>query len=131
MSKLFDQAEEQVNGDIEKENKQTEMLMNQRESLEGAKAVGAECASMANDIKVNLKGQGERLANANNNLFQLQKDTNMSSKLLDLISMQRRRNKYVLWLVYGLMTMLCLAIMYKTFGWMLPSFSSDEAQVKP
>lgn len=125
MSKLFDQAEEKINGDLE--NKQTEMLMTQRQSLEGAKAIGEDCVSLASDIKVNLKGQGERLENANNNLFQLQKDVNFSSKLLDLISMQRRRNKYVLWLVYSLMTILCLAVMYKTFGWMLPSLESSDA----
>ena len=63
------------------------MLMMQRESLEEAKAVGHECNKMASDIKVNLKGQGEVLINANNNIFQIKKDTNYSSKLLDLIAM--------------------------------------------
>lgn len=105
--------------------------MMQRESLEGAKAVGMECTKMANDIKCNLKGQGEILTNANNNIFQLQKDANYSGKLLDLIHMQRRRNKYVLWLVYALMSILCLAVMYNTFGFLIPSLTEEsEATVK-
>ena len=60
MSKLFDQAEEKINGDVE--NKQTEMLMTQRKSLDGVKSVGDECESMACEIKSNLKGQGERIS---------------------------------------------------------------------
>ena len=85
---------------------------------------------MASDIKVNLKGQGEVLINANNNIFQIKKDTRYADKLLDLIQMQRRRNKYVLWLVYAFMGMLCLAVMYKSFGFLIPSLEDDEATVK-
>lgn len=69
MSKLFDQAEEKINGDIE--DRQADMLMQQRESLKGAKAIGEECVTLASEVKCNLKGQGEQLESAHRNLFQL------------------------------------------------------------
>lgn len=61
------------------------------------------------------------------NLLSIQKDSATSHKLLMLIEQQRKRNKYVLWFVYGLMALACLGILYSLFGWMIPSFSSGDS----
>jgi len=56
----------------------------------------------------------------------IQKDADVSGKLLTLIKMQRQRNKFVLWFVYFLLSMLCFFILYETFGWMIPSGGSTS-----
>lgn len=48
-------------------------LMRQKQQLDDAKAVGYACEDMANDIKVNLKGQGDRMQNHTlRNLYDIQ-----------------------------------------------------------
>ena len=80
---------------------------------------------MAGDIKVNLKGQSDKMQNRTlKNLFDIQDQAGISGKLLDAIQQQRARNKYVLYGVYGVLSLLVLFVMYQMFGFLLPSFSA-------
>ena len=65
-----------------------------------------------------------------NNLFDIQKETSVSGRLLAAIERQRAKNKYILWAVYALLGALVLFILYQMFGWMLPSFSSGDSDGK-
>ena len=65
------------------------------------------------------------------NLFSIQKDSNTSQKLLAIIERQRKKNKYILWFVYFLLTLTCIGILHSLFGWMIPSFGSDSPQEAP
>ncbi len=81
--------------------------------LEDAKHVGYACEDMATDIKVNLAGQRERMQNKTlKNLMDIQDDASIGSKLVNAIKVQRSRNKYVLWGVYG--TLAIVASVYCT-----------------
>ena len=95
------------------EQRQTNGLMRQRMQLEEAKETGYAAQDMANDIKVNLAGQHEQLrGRVLGNLFDIQKETSISGRLLLAIERQRSRNKYVLWAVYGLIGLVILFILY-------------------
>ena len=109
------------------EQRTSNQLMRQRAQLDDAKHVGYAVDDLANDIKVNLKGQSQKMEQSTmKNLFTIQKDSATSQKLLHLIEKQRKRNKYILWFVYGLLILACLGILYSLFGWMIPSFSSSS-----
>ena len=102
-------------------------MFRQRAQLEDAKSVGYAMQDMANDIKVNLKGQTDQLKNKTlKNLFEIQDEASMSGKLIQGIKRQRQKNKYVLWGVYALIGSLAFFILYQTFGWMIPSVNSSD-----
>ena len=66
----------------------TNQLMRQRAQLEDAKHVGYAVDDLANDIKVNLKAQSQKMEQSTmKNLFVIQKDSAMSMKLLKVIEM--------------------------------------------
>lgn len=102
-------------------------MFRQRQQLEDAKQAGYACEDMASDIKVNLAGQRERMQNKTlRNLVDIQNEASMANKLLNAIKQQRQKNKYVLWGVYAMLGLLVIFVLYQTFGWMIPSFSSTE-----
>ena len=81
---------------------------------------------MANDIKVNLKGQSDRMNNQTlNNLYDIQNQAGVSGKLLMMIKAQRQKNKYVLWAVYFLLFLLAFFVFYRIFGFLIPDLSSE------
>ena len=88
--------------------------------------MGYACEDMANDIKVNLKGQSDRMQNQTlNSLYDIQNQAGVSGKLLMMIKQQRQRNKYVLWGVYFLLMLLALFVFYRIFGFLIPDLSSE------
>lgn len=113
------------------EQRTSNQLMRQRAALEDAKHVGYAVDDLANDIKVNLKSQSAKMEKSTiKNLLSIQKDSATSHKLLLMIEAQRKRNKYVLWFVYGLMALACLGILYSLFGWMIPSIGTNSGAVE-
>ena len=68
------------------EQRTSNQLMRQRAQLDDAKHVGYAVDDLANDIKVNLKGQSQKMEQSTmKNLFTIQKDSATSKKLLHLI----------------------------------------------
>ena len=68
------------------EQRTSNQLMRQRAQLDDAKHVGYAVDDLANDIKVNLKGQSQKMEQSTmKNLFTIQKDSTTSQKLLHLI----------------------------------------------
>ena len=63
-------------------------MMRQRSQLDDAKQVGYACEDMANDIKVNLKGQRDRMETRTlKNLHDIQDQATLSGKLLNAIKL--------------------------------------------
>ena len=82
---------------------------------------------MAADIKINLKGQSDRMQNRTlKNLIDIQNEASVGAKLLNAIKQQRSKNKYILCAVYSVLALLICYVLYQTFGFLLPSFQSSE-----
>ena len=84
---------------------------------------------LAVGMKTNLKGQGEQIEKVRRDLRGIKNDVGLSGRLLNMIEVQRRKNKYVLWAIYALLISLFLYILYWKFGWIVQSGDS-EPEVK-
>ena len=84
---------------------------------------------LAVGMKTNLKGQGEQIEKVRRDLRGIKNDVGLSGRLLNMIEVQRRKNKYVLWAIYALLISLFLYILYWKFGWIVQSGES-EPEVK-
>ena len=105
---------EQEMDDLEQNEKkmarQERELLQNRRRLEEAKEVGYEMDDMARDIKFNLQTQSDKLEKSTlKNLYAIQKDMVMSSRLLQMIKAQRGRNKLIM---YGIMALICISIIF-------------------
>jgi hypothetical protein len=59
--------------------------------------MGFECEEIAKDIKYNLRSQTEKLEGSTlQNLFGMQGDLTVASRLLKMIDWERKKNKYVI-----------------------------------
>ena len=74
---------------------------------------------LAVGMKTNLKGQGEQIEKVRRDLRGIKNDVGLSGRLLNMIEVQRRKNKYVLWAIYALLISLFLYILYWKFGWIV------------
>ena len=93
--------------------RQERELLQNRRRLEEAKEVGYEMDDMARDIKFNLQTQSDKLEKSTlKNLYAIQKDMVMSSRLLQMIKAQRGRNKLIM---YGIMALICISILFVIF----------------
>jgi len=71
---------------------------------------------MANDIKFNLQRQSDKLENSTlKNLYKIQKDMVLSSRLIRMIQAERTKNKLVLYGIFTLLLISIIAIIYFTF----------------
>ena len=69
-----------------------------------------ECEDMARDIKFNLQSQSDKLENSTlKNLYEMQKDMIISSRLIKSIRAARFKNKLIL---CGIVTMLLLSCLF-------------------
>ena len=80
---------------------------------------------LAVGMKTNLKGQGEQIEKVRRDLRGIKNDVGLSGRLLNMIEVQRRKNKYVLWAIYALLISLFLYILYWKFGWIVQSGDSE------
>ena len=77
---------------------------------------------MAANIKVNLKGQSDKMQNRTlKNLFDIQDQAGISGKILDAIQQQRAKNKYVINIIYDVPSLLVMFVLYQMFGFLLQS----------
>ena len=68
---------------------------------------------MARDIKFNLQSQSNKLENSTlKNLYEIQKDTVLSSRLIKSIQAARLKNKLILCGIITMLILSCLFIMY-------------------
>ena len=104
-------------------NKQERVLLQNRRELENAKAVGMECEDMARDIKFNLQTQSDKLENSTlKNLYEMQKDMIISSRLIKSIKAARFKNKLIL---CGIVSMLLIACLFVVWIAIKPESSSE------
>lgn len=82
-------------------------------------------SDMALGAKVNLEGQGQQLEQSYKVLKGVQSDIGLSSRFLNAIEAQRRRNKYVLWAVYALLLLAFLYMVSWYFAWLTPLDSAN------
>lgn len=74
---------------------------------------GYECEEMAVDIKYNLRQQTDKLEKSTlMNLYDMQKDMIMGSRLLKLIAAERKKNSLVLYAVIGFLILAVVLILY-------------------
>lgn len=100
------------------------MLLHNRNKLEEVKNVGFECEDMARDIKFNLRSQTDKLENSTlKNLFSMQKGIGQSNRLVTMIKSARLKNKVIM---YGIMTMLCLSILFIIY---ISFFAGSDSEV--
>lgn len=122
----MNQSTEAEEGDLE--NPSEDLLVQQKRHLGGAIAKGYEMEALAIGAKVNLEGQGHQLERSYKQLDGVQSDIGLSSRLLNAIEAQRRRNKYVLWAIYALLFICFIYIMSWFFSWTAPL---DSAHLQP
>mmetsp|Transcript_24730 Transcript_24730/g.38506 ORF Transcript_24730/g.38506 Transcript_24730/m.38506 type:complete len:111 (-) Transcript_24730:23-355(-) len=107
---------------MEAYDKVNRRMLRQRAQLEDAQELGYAAETMANDIKVNLKGQSQQMETRTlRNLHDIQEQASISGKLLSLIEQQRKRNKYIIYGVYLLLALLAGYIVGSTLGLFSPS----------
>lgn len=98
------------------EDRHGRMIRENNRQLDQAKSVGLACEDMANDIKINLAGQTDKMQNSVlTNLYNIQGETTIASRLLNFIKKERMKNRIIL---YSIMICLVLAVMfilYRTF----------------
>ena len=74
---------------------------------------GYEMEDVANDIKFNLKNQSHKLETSTlQNLYGMQRDLFQGSRLLKLISAERRKNQFV---IYGVFAFIILALVLAVY----------------
>lgn len=117
-----------INIDIE--HQQNDRLIKQKQQLEDVKARGYEMEDLAVGIKTNLKGQGEQMERIRRDMRGIRNDVSLSTRLLNAIEVQRKKNKCVLYAVYSLLILLFVFIIWWKFSWLLPSGGGDYEEPK-
>eukprot|EP00347_Sterkiella_histriomuscorum_P004046 403361950 len=96
------------------EGKQEQMIRQNNRELENAKMVGLACEDVANDIKVNLRSQSDKMQNTIlKNLLSIQGQSNIANRLLTTIKKERLKNRLILYLVLVLVVIAIIFILYK------------------
>eukprot|EP00347_Sterkiella_histriomuscorum_P017764 403348087 len=96
------------------EGKQEQMIRQNNRELENAKMVGLACEDVANDIKVNLRSQSDKMQNSIlKNLLSIQGQSNIANRLLTTIKKERLKNRLILYLVLLLVVLAIIFILYK------------------
>ena len=109
--------------------KQERVLLQNRRHLEEAKSVGLECDDMARDIKFNLQSQSHKLENSTlKNLYEIQKDTVLSSRLIKSIKAARFKNKLIM---CGIIILLILSILFVAYMSVRSSAPSTPTETPP
>lgn len=110
------QVETEVEGKVETEmddmERSSNQLMTQRGALEDQQSEICGFEDLENDLEMSRKRQTTKQDKSVKNLF---------------ADGQQKRNKFLQWLVYGLIILACLGILFLVFGSMTPSVSSGAA----
>lgn len=101
------------------ENKQEKLIRENNRALDNAKTVGLACEDIALDIKVNLKGQTEKMQHSTlKNLYEIQGETTIANRLMTIIKKERLKNRIVLYSVLILLILAVAFIIYNAiFKW--------------
>lgn len=95
------------------ENKKEMMIRENNRALDQAKQVGLACEDTANDIKINLAKQTDKMQNSVlKNLLGIQGETNIANRLLTVIKKERMKNRLIMYSVFAFLIIAVIFILY-------------------
>ena len=81
--------------------------------MDNAKSVGLACEDIANDIKINMNAQTDKMQNSIlKNLYGIQGETTLANRLLNVIKKERMKNRIVLYSIVLFLIISVVIIFY-------------------
>lgn len=95
-------------------NREEQVLRDNNRELDKAKSVGLAMEDMASDIKFNLHQQTDKMQNKIlKNLYNIQGDTTIANRLMNLIKKERMKNKIIM---YAIMIFMAIAVIFVIYN---------------